>query len=227
MISILLVDDQTVVRTGLRTILELHDDLQVVGEATDGHRCLAMLDRLDPDVVLMDIRMPELDGIEATRRLVARGSRARVCMLTTYGIEEHVYDALQAGAVGFVVKTDPPERIVHAVRAIADGDTVLGPDTTARLVDLLLDRPLAPHPTDVSSLGLTDREAEVLRALATGLSNAEIARHLGIGEGTVKTHVARILIKLGVRDRVQAAVYAHQHGWVTGTPGSSFRPPSR
>jgi DNA-binding NarL/FixJ family response regulator len=222
MITILIVDDQAVVRAGLRTILELQEDLQVVGEAVDGHHCLALVDKLDPDVVLMDIRMPGLDGVQATRRLAETGRRARVCMLTTYGIDRHVYDALQAGAAGFLVKTDPPDRIVSAVRAVAEGDAVLGPDTTARLVELFLTRTPAPLITKGSDPGLTDRETEVLRLLATGLSNAEIARRLTIGEGTVKTHVARILTKLGVRDRVQAAVYAHQHGLLP--PNAAFRP---
>lgn len=217
MISVLVVDDQAIVRAGLRTILELREDVQVVGEAADGFQCLDMVDRLNPDIVLMDIRMPGLDGIETTRRLTARGSRARICVLTTYGIDEHVYDALQAGAVGFLVKTDPPERIVHAVHALAEGDTILGPETTARLVRHFLAAPRLSMPIRSPDPRLTDRESEVLQLLATGLSNAEIAHRLTIGEGTVKTHVARILAKLGVRDRVQAAVHAHQHGLLPPT----------
>jgi DNA-binding NarL/FixJ family response regulator len=215
MTTVLLVDDQAVVRAGLRTILELNEDLVVVGEAADGRGALEAVGRLDPDVVLMDIRMPGLDGIEATRALVARQARCRICVLTTYGYDDHVYDALQAGAAGFLVKTDPPERIVSAVRALAAGETALGGTATALLVQRFVDGP-RPHPDsgDPSST-LTGREREVLGLLAAGLSNAEIARGLSIGEGTVKTHVARVLTKLTVRDRVQAAIYAHQHGLTT------------
>lgn len=212
-ITVLLVDDQAIVRAGLRTILEVHNDLRVVGEAADGREALAAAAALDPDVILMDIRMPRMDGIEATQALVRGGARSRVCALTTYGIDEHVYDALQAGAAGFLVKTDPPERIVDAVRAVAAGDAVLGSDTTALVVQWFLAGP-RPGPSESSGTALTARETDVLTLLAEGLSNAEIARRLFIGEGTVKTHVARILTKLGVRDRVQAAVYAHRHRMV-------------
>jgi DNA-binding NarL/FixJ family response regulator len=212
MTTVLVVDDQAVVRAGLRTILELEDDLSVVGEAADGREALVAVAGLDPDVVLLDIRMPRLDGIATLQELTRRGARCRVCVLTTYGVEDNVYDALQAGAGGFLVKSDPPERIVAAVRALAAGDAVLGAETTALLVQRFLSRP-RPHADGDGRLGaLTEREAQVLRLLAAGRSNAEIARALLIGEGTVKTHVARILAKLGVRDRVQAAVYAHLHG---------------
>jgi len=212
MTTVLVVDDQAVVRAGLRTILELEDDLSVVGEAADGREALVAVAGLDPDVVLLDIRMPRLDGIATLQELTRRGARCRVCVLTTYGVEDNVYDALQAGAGGFLVKSDPPERIVAAVRALAAGDAVLGAETTALLVQRFLNRP-RPHADGDGRLGaLTEREAQVLRLLAAGRSNAEIARALLIGEGTVKTHVARILAKLGVRDRVQAAVYAHLHG---------------
>jgi DNA-binding NarL/FixJ family response regulator len=214
MTTVLIVDDQAVVRAGLRTILELTDDLRVIGEADDGSRALTVAAARDPDVVLMDIRMPRMDGITATRALVDRGARCRICVLTTYGQDEHVYDALDAGASGFLVKSESPERITAAVRALADGDTVLGAATSARLVQRFLAGPRPSTAAQPLADPLTDREHEVLRALACGRSNAEIARELFIGEGTVKTHVARILAKLGVRDRVQAAVYAHRHGLV-------------
>jgi DNA-binding NarL/FixJ family response regulator len=211
-ITVLLVDDQGVVRAGLRTILEIHDDLRVIGEAANGSEALTVASTLDPDVVLMDIRMPGMTGIAATRSLVESGSRCRICMLTTYGLDANVYDALQVGAAGFLVKTDPPERIVTAVRALGAGDTILGPETTRVLVRRFLtgSRP-GEAAADLPASTLTNREAQVLNLLADGLNNAEIAQQLFIGEGTVKTHVARILAKLAVRDRVQAAVYAHRH----------------
>jgi DNA-binding NarL/FixJ family response regulator len=211
-ITVLLVDDQGVVRAGLRTILEIHHDLRVIGEAANGIEALTMASTLDPDVVLMDIRMPGMNGIAATRSLVESGARCRVCMLTTYGLDENVYDALEVGAAGFLVKTDPPEHIVTAVRALAAGDTILGPETTRVLVRRFLTgfRP-GEAAADLPASALTNREAQVLNLLADGLNNAEIAQRLFIGEGTVKTHVARILTKLAVRDRVQAAVYAHRH----------------
>jgi DNA-binding NarL/FixJ family response regulator len=211
-ITVLLVDDQGVVRAGLRTILEIHHDLRVIGEAANGNEALMMASTLDPDVVLMDIRMPGMNGIAATHSLVESGARCRVCILTTYGLDENVYDALEVGAAGFLVKTDPPELIVTAVRALAAGDTILGPETTRVLVRRFLtgSRP-GGVAADLPARALTNREAQVLNLLADGLNNAEIAQRLFIGEGTVKTHVARILTKLAVRDRVQAAVYAHRH----------------
>jgi DNA-binding NarL/FixJ family response regulator len=210
-ITVLLVDDQAVVRAGLRTILEIHHDLRVVGEAGNGNEALTLTSSLDPDVVLMDIRMPGMDGIAATRALVESGARCRVCMLTTYGLDENIYDALQVGAAGFLVKTDPPDHIVTAVRALAAGDTILGPETTRVMVRRFLAGSRPGDAVDLPASALTNREAQVLNLLADGLNNAEIARRLFIGEGTVKTHVARILTKLAVRDRVQAAVYAHRH----------------
>jgi DNA-binding NarL/FixJ family response regulator len=210
MIRVLVADDQAVVRGGLRMILEAQDDFEVVGEAADGSEAVGLTQTLDPDVVLMDIRMPTLDGIEATRRLAASGARARVLVLTTYGLDEYVYEALRAGAAGFFVKTDSPERLVEAIRLVATGEALLAPEITRRLIDRFLSGapPNAPPPPALSEL--TVRELEVLRQIARGLSNAEIAKALYVGEGTVKTHVARILSKLDLRDRVQAVVFAYE-----------------
>lgn len=212
MIRVLLADDQAIVRTGLRTLLGAEADIAVVGEAAHGNAVLAMLDQVLPDVILMDIRMPGLDGIATTTEVVRLGSPARVCILTTYGVDEYVYDALAAGASGFLLKTDAPGRIVTTIRAIADGEFALGTDTTARLIERYLhgQRP-ARDPRDRLA-HLTARERDVFTALAEGLSNAEIADRLFVGEGTVKTHVARILMKLDLRDRVQVVVFAHRHG---------------
>jgi DNA-binding NarL/FixJ family response regulator len=222
MIRLLLADDQAVVRAGLRTILESRADLQVVGEAADGAEAVTLAKTLEPDVVMMDIRMPVLDGIEATRRL-AGATRSRVLVLTTYGIDEYVYEALRAGAAGFLLKTDPPERIVDAVRVVAAGDALLGPETTRRLIERFLAGP-PPHASRPAELdALTDRELDVLRQVARGLSNHEIAAGLFIGEGTVKTHVAHILAKLGLRNRVQVVVYAYEHALVH--PGAIGHPP--
>lgn len=216
MIRILLADDQAVVRAGLRMILEAQPDLEIVGEAADGSEAVTLTTALNPDVVMMDIRMPVVDGIEATRRLA--GTPARVLILTTYGIDEYVYQALRAGAAGFLLKTDPPERVIDAVRVIAAGDALLGPETTRRLIERFLAGP-APNVARPAVLGtLTGRELDVLQQVARGLSNQEIAARLFIGEGTVKTHVAHILAKLGLRDRVQVVVYAYEHALVI--PGS-------
>jgi DNA-binding NarL/FixJ family response regulator len=210
-IRVLLADDQAIVRTGLRTLLGAESDIEVVGEAGDGQQVLAQLDTTEPDVILMDIRMPGIDGIAATAAVVDSGSSARVCVLTTYGVDEYVYDALAAGASGFLLKTDSPARIVATIRAIAAGEFALGTATTHRLVEHYLRR---VRPTEESSdalVGLTSREREVFALVAEGLSNAEIAGRLFVGEGTVKTHVARILMKLGLRDRIQVVVFAHRH----------------
>jgi DNA-binding NarL/FixJ family response regulator len=212
MIRVLLADDQAVVRAGLRTILESQSDMQIVGEAADGAEALTFAAALDPDVVMMDIRMPVLDGIKATRRLTDSPAGAHVLMLTTYGLDQYVYEALRAGAAGFLLKTDPPDRIIDAVRIVNAGDALLGPHTTRRLIERFLASP-PPHAPRPAALGtLTDRELQVMREIARGLTNREIAGRLYIGEGTVKTHVARILAKLGLRDRVQAVVYAYDHG---------------
>lgn len=222
MIRVLVADDQAVVRAGLRMILEAQDDLEVVGEAADGSDAVALVRALKPDVVLMDIRMPVLDGIEATRRLATAGAVARVLVLTTYGLEEYVYEALKAGAAGFFVKTDSPERLVEAVRVIASGEVLLAPEITRRLIDRFLAAapPNAPAPPALAEL--TARELEVLTHIARGLSNAEIAQTLYISEGTVKTHVARILAKLNLRNRVQAVVFAYE--WRLVEPGRAKVP---
>jgi DNA-binding NarL/FixJ family response regulator len=208
MIRVLLVDDEELVRNGLRLILSTEPDLEVVAEAADGEQALAMVEVYQPDVVMLDIRMPGLDGIEVARRLAATGSPARVVVLTTFDNDDHVYGALRAGASGFLLKDAPATQLVSAIRAAAAGDAVLAPSVTRRVVDELGRRqaPVAIQRLDV----LTDRERDVLTLMAEGCSNAEIGDRLFITEGTVKTHVARILVKLGVRDRLQAVVLAYR-----------------
>ncbi len=214
MIRVLLADDQAVVRGGLRMILEAHDDIEVTGEASDGKEAIELARQLDPDVVLMDVQMPVIDGIEATRRLGLAATSARVLVLTTYGLEENVYEALRAGAAGFLVKTDSPDRLVDGVRVVATGEALLGPETTRRLIDRFVAgrAPNAPVPPELENL--TARELEVLKLIARGLSNAEIAAALYVSNGTVKTHVAHLLSKLGLRDRVQAVVFAYESALV-------------
>ena len=208
MIRVLLVDDEELVRSGLRLILSTEPDVDVVAEAADGEQALALAERHQPDVVMLDIRMPGLDGIEVARRLAASGSSARVVVLTTFDNDDYVYGALRAGASGFLLKDAPATQLVTAIRAAAAGDAVLAPSVTRRVVDELGRRqaPMAIQRLDV----LTDRERDVLTLMAEGCSNAEIGDRLFITEGTVKTHVARILVKLGVRDRLQAVVLAYQ-----------------
>ena len=218
MTSVLLVDDELLVRSGLRAILEAADDLDVVGEAADGAAALRAIAELDPDVVLMDIQMPVLDGIEATSRLVSQQSRARVLVLTMFGMDEYVYEALAAGATGFMLKTEPPSRLIDAVRVVAGGEALLGGATTRRLVERFVSAP-APHRSETLTVALTEREREVLLRVARGQSNAEIAAGLFIGEGTVKTHVSRIFTKLGLRDRIHAVVFAYENGLVS--PGEA------
>jgi len=219
-ISVLIVDDQALVRTGFRMILEAEADLEVVGEAADGLQAIDEARRLRPDVILMDVRMPELDGIEATRRLLENGgSDARVVMLTTFDMDEYVYDALRAGASGFLLKDVPPEHLVDGIRAVANGDALLAPSITRRLVEEFV-RSAPPQTKPPAGLDqLTSREHEVLLLIARGMSNAEIAAELYVSETTVKTHVARVLMKLGLRDRVQAVVLAYEAGLVQ--PGVS------
>lgn len=213
-IRVLLVDDEELVRTGLRMILEAEPDIDVVGEAGNGAEAIDKSDRLSPDVVLMDIRMPKVDGLEATRRLLQGSGGPKVVVLTTFDLDEHVYEALHAGASGFLLKDVPAHQLVHAIHAVAAGDALLAPSVTRRLIAQFA-RPKTTPATSSLLTQLTERETEVLKLLADGLSNAEIATHLFVGEATVKTHVARILAKLGVRDRVQAVVLAYRHGLAT------------
>jgi DNA-binding NarL/FixJ family response regulator len=219
MTSVLIADDQALVRVGLRKVLESEPELTVVGEAVDGEDAATAAGKLGPDVVLMDIRMPVLDGIEATRRIVRARSDTRVLILTTFGLDTYVYEALRAGASGFMLKDAPPEEIVAAVRIVASGDALLAPTVTRAVIEeFVRQRPAAPAaPPPVEEL--TPREREVLDLLARGLSNPEICEQLVISEATTKTHVARILQKLDLRDRVQAVIYAYESGLVT--PGFS------
>jgi DNA-binding NarL/FixJ family response regulator len=220
-LSVLIVDDQALVRAGFRMILEAEEDVEVVGEAADGREAVTEARRLRPDVVLMDVRMPDVDGIEATRRLLAEDSSAlKVVMLTTFDMDEYVYDALRVGASGFLLKDVPPEQLVAGIRAVASGDALLAPSITRRVIEEFVRRPPASVRTLPSRLQeLTSRELEVLRLIARGLSNAEIATELFVSETTVKTHVAHVLMKLELRDRVQAVVLAYESGLIE--PGES------
>ena len=215
--TVLLCDDQELVRAGFRLILDLEDDLEVVGEAVDGHECLRMTAELTPDVVLMDVRMPRMDGIEATRRLVAAGSASRVLMLTTFDLDELVYAAMAAGASGFLLKDVPREQLVAALRLVARGEAVLAPALTRRLIERFVAVPPPSVRLPDALAGLSSRELEVFGHLAHGRSNAEIAAELVLGEATIKTHVANILTKLGLRDRVQAVVLAYETGFLQPT----------
>jgi DNA-binding NarL/FixJ family response regulator len=223
-IRVLLADDQELVRSGFRLILELADGIEVVGEAADGRETVRLAKELQPDVVLMDVRMPEVDGIEATRRIRQAGLDTRVLVLTTFDLDEYVYAAVRAGASGFLLKDAPREQLVTAVQTVARGEALLAPAITQRLIERFVARPpaveLAPALAQLSA-----REVEVLRLIARGSSNAEIAAELIVGEATVKTHVARILRKLGVRDRVQAVVVAYESGLVQ--PGEGHPAPAR
>jgi DNA-binding NarL/FixJ family response regulator len=211
-ISVVLADDQELVREGLRMMLEAEDDVQVVGEAENRRRALELSRRHDPDVILMDVRMPEMDGIEATRRLADADAHARVLMLTTFDLDALVYEAMRAGASGFLLKDANREQLVTAVRTVARGESLLAPAITRRLIEDFCKRPPPSAGLPPSAAGLTERELEVLRLIARGKSNAEIAAELVLGETTVKSHVARLLAKLGLRDRVQAVVFAYESG---------------
>lgn len=212
MIRVVIADDQPLVRTGLRMILSSEDDIEVVGEAADGGAAITVCTDTEPDVVLMDVRMPEMDGIEATRQLAALENPPKVLVLTTFDLDDVVYDALRAGASGFLLKDAPEERLTTAIRVVAEGGSLFAPSVTRRLIEEFASRTkVEPKP----SLGtLTERETEVLCQMAHGLSNAEVAAALYVSENTVKTHVARILMKLGLRDRVQAVVLAYESGLV-------------
>ena len=218
MIRVLLADDQELVRSGFRLILDHADGIEVAGEAADGRQAVRLARELDPDVVLMDVRMPEVDGIEATQRLQHAGVDARILVLTTFDLDDYVYGALKAGASGFLLKDAPREQLVTAIRTVARGEALLAPAITQRLIERFVTRtPTADASSALSEL--SQRELEVLRLMSRGLNNAEIADHLILGQATVKTHVASILRKLAVRDRVQAVVFAYEHGIVE--PGHS------
>jgi DNA-binding NarL/FixJ family response regulator len=213
-VRVVIADDQTLVRAGFRMILDARDDIDVVGEAEDGAEASALVEALTPDVVLMDVRMPGVDGIEATRRIVASGSSTRIIVLTTYDVDEYVFAALRAGASGFLLKDVRPVDLVEGIRVVARGDALLAATVTRRLLDRFV--PTLPDPAQAPpDVGLlTERGVEVLRLVASALSNAEIADRLFLSEATVKTHVSSLLRKLGLRDRVQAAVYAYDVGLV-------------
>ena len=225
MIRVLVVDDQALVRAGFRTILDSEDGIEVVGEAADGAAAVAAVAELAPDVVCMDVQMPGVDGLEATRRITAdAASTAAVLVLTTFNREDYLFAALEAGASGFLLKNSSPEQLIEAVQVVARGDALLSPDVTRRVIEAVAaSAGRAPTPAPTPALRrpqpdelatLTDREREVLELLAEGISNAEIAQRMWVGEATVKTHVSKVLMKLGLRDRVHAVVYAYEHGVV-------------
>jgi DNA-binding NarL/FixJ family response regulator len=216
-IRVLLADDQALVRGGFRMILGVRPDLEVVGEAGDGAEAIALTAALQPDVVLMDVRMPGVDGLEATRQIIASGSPARIIVLTTYDADEYVFAALRAGASGFMLKDVRPADLVDAIRIVARGDALLAPSVTRRIIEQFADRPVKPE-LGTALESLTQREREVLVLLARGNSNAELAAELFVTEGTIKTHVSSLLAKLGLRDRVQAVVLAYESGLIT--PGA-------
>jgi DNA-binding NarL/FixJ family response regulator len=225
MIRVLIADDQALVRGGFHSILDGQPDIEVVGEAEDGNQAVELIEQLRPDVVLMDIRMPGIDGIEATRRLAMRGIPTRVLVVTTFDVDDYVYEAMKAGASGFLLKTAPPRQLADAVRTVAAGDALLAPSITRRLVEQFVRRPAPGAKAPPGLEELTDREREVLKLLARALSNAEIAAELVVSEATVKSHVNRILTKLRLRDRAQAIVLAYEVGLVE--PGSRARPGER
>jgi DNA-binding NarL/FixJ family response regulator len=214
MTRVLIADDQGIVRDGLRMILEAQEDIEVVGEAVDGLDALQLSRELQPDVVLMDIRMPKLDGIEATRRLVGEGAPSRILVLTTFGEDNYVYEAMRAGASGFLLKDSERRHLLHAVRVVAAGNELLDPAITRRLIEQLTRRPPRVDGVPVELEELTERELAVTELVARGLSNAEIAAKLIVSEATVKSHVASILRKLGLRDRVQVVIRAYESGFV-------------
>jgi DNA-binding NarL/FixJ family response regulator len=213
-IRVVVADDQALVRGGFRMILDAQPDIEVVGEAADGEEALERAHTLRPDVILMDVRMPGLDGLEATRRLLSRADPPRVLMLTTFDLDEYIYDALRAGASGFLLKDVRPEQLADAVRTVATGDTLLAPAITRRLVEQYVRRPPPGARTPHGLGALTDRELDVLRLVARGRSNQQIAHALFLGESTVKTHLTHLFAKLGLRDRAQAVVLAYESGLI-------------
>ena len=215
MIAVLIADDHALIRSGLAGMLGAQPDITIVGSVEDGEQAVRQARELSPDVVVMDIRMPKMDGIEATRHICRLPGAPKVLILTTFDLDEYVYEALQAGAGGFLLKDAPPGQLAEAVRTIATGDALLAPAVTRRLITRYLRVPPAPTAAALAADRLTERELEVLRLLAKGLSNSEIAAALHLSEATVKTHVSRVLTKLDLRDRVQAVVYAYEQGLVT------------
>jgi DNA-binding NarL/FixJ family response regulator len=211
-IRVLVADDQSMVRAGFRMLLGGEPDIEVVAEAATGREAIAKADRFNPTVVLMDIRMPEMDGLEATRRILATEGAPRILILTTFALDEYIYDALSAGASGFVLKDDPPEQLIEAVRTVAAGDALLSPEVTKRVIRQFNRLPRPSRPQGFEEL--TAREHEIFRLIAGGLSNSEIARELVISDSTVKSHITHILQKLGLRDRVQLVVLAYRAGLI-------------
>ena len=216
-VRVVLADDQSLIRHGLRLIIDAQPDLEVVGEAANGEQAVDLARRLDPDVLLMDVRMPELDGLAATRRLVDGGLRGRVLVLTTFDLDEYVLEALRAGASGFLLKDAPAEQLIAGIRAVAAGDALLAPSVTRRLIESHLRLEGTPPATAARLATLTAREREVLELLGHGCSNTEIAHRLTLGEATVKTHVSRVFAKLGLRDRIHAVVFAYEAGVVVAS----------
>ena len=210
----MLVDDQALIRTGFKMILEIEDDIEVVGEASDGEQAITLTRSVRPDVVLMDVQMPTMDGLEATGRIVRDASiPSRIVILTTFERDDYVFEALRAGASGFLLKNAPSEELVHAVRVVAAGDALLAPSVTRKVIEGYIRRP-AQRSNEVELRRLTERETEILQLLATGKSNSELAAHLFVGEGTIKTHVSSVLTKLGLRDRMQAVIFAYESGLI-------------
>ncbi|HTN59700.1 MAG TPA: response regulator transcription factor [Protaetiibacter sp.] len=227
MTRVVIADDQELVRTGFRLILDLAPDMEVVGEAGDGESCVRVVTREKPDVVLMDVQMPGVDGIEATRRILASGSATRVLVLTTFDLDEYVVQALHAGAAGFLLKDAPRGHLLDAIRRVADGDAVLAPAVTRRLIERVLRSAPAAEPLRARIDQLSERERDVLVLIARSLTNAEIAARLHVSETTVKTYVARMLTKLDVRDRLQAIVVAYESGFISPGSGPSPRGAAR
>ena len=225
--TVVIADDQGMVRAGFRSLLQSEPDLQVVGEAANGEEALEVVRRLAPDVTLMDIRMPVLDGIAATRALLDEGVSTRVLVLTTFDLDEYVFEALRAGASGFLLKDAPAEELVAAIRIVASGDSLLAPGVTRRVIDAFVRRPpIATRKPDPALARLTPREVEVLGLLARGLPNADIGQRLFVSEATTKTHVSNVLSKLGLRDRVQAVIFAYENGVVLPGEREGFGDPS-